>query len=397
MKQRSKYLIVLVVFIVLMGIVSIFFMNKYSKINIINKANDLLNDLYSIKSGEYVLKDGVLFSKNGSVMNKKYYFEGNGNIDKDEYGNVKFKINYNKRCISKTSLGSVKLERNSCSDFDTIDVNIVRNNSKISFMSNKTKLAYKLSYNNDFKGIWINFDTDSLILNHYREGKNYIWFKDIDGNISDVIEFEVECLDTKKATYNKNVFYCSGSTVILDNIEWVVIEDNNKNTKLMKYIPLDEKISPCFKEYSEYCYYTKTTNNVHTWDKSYINYYLNNIFIERLSSNVIDNLTDIEICNEYDNYSCNNESCGGYSRVEIEHNNYECSNYIKSKVKVISYDEYNYVYARSKDKKVIKGNYWAMNSYANDKGSSIQYNYDFYIMEELYNKLDIKPVIVIRK
>ena len=66
-------------------------------------------------------------------------------------------------------------------------------------------------------------------------------------------------------------------------------------------------------------------------------------------------------------------------------------------ISIICIPKYNYVYARSKDKSVIKGNYWAINSYANDKGSSIQYNYDFYIMEELYNKLDIKPVIVIRK
>ena len=196
---------------------------------------------------------------------------------------------------------------------------------------------------------------------------------------------------------HKNVFYCSGSTIVLDNYEWVVIEDNNRNTKLMKYLPIDEKMSPCTKEYSEYCYYSKTTNNVYTWENSYINYYLNNVFIEKLSNEIKNNLEEIEICNEYDNYNCDNESCGGYSKDEIEYNNYTCNNYIKSKIKIISFDEYNYVYGRSKDKKVINGNYWAINSYSNDKGSSVQYNYDFYILEDLNNKLDIKPIITIRK
>ena len=397
MKQRNKYLIVLLSFIVLMGIVLIFFMNRYSNISLRNKANKLLNDLYEYKSGDYYLKDGIIRTKNGSVLSKKFYFNGSGEINIDKYGNVKFRINYGDKCVSKTSVGNIIIDNNKCSDEKTIDVNIIRNNSKISFTSNSSNLSYKLSYEDDFKGKWVRFDSDSLVLNQYREGKNYIWFKDKDGNISSVIEFKVDCLDTKKATYNKKLFYCSGSTVVLDDIEWVVLEDTNKMTKLMKYISIDEKISPCFKEYSEFCYYSKTTNNVHTWDNSYINYYLNNIFINKLSKETIDLLNEFEICNEYDNYSCDNESCGGYSREEIEHNNYTCDNYSKSKIKIISYDEYNYVYSRAKDKKVINGNYWAINSYDNDKGSSIQYNYDFYILEELYNKLDIKPVIVITK
>ena len=397
MKQKRKVFIVIIIFIVLMGVVLIFFMNKYSNINIINKANSLLSDLYSLKEGNYKLKDGIIVSNSGSVISKKYYFDGNGNINIDKYGNVRFNINYSDKCVSKTSVGSVKLNKGNCNKYTNFVVNIIRNNSKISFTSNKNNLSYKLSYNDDFKGKWVKFDTENLILNQYREGKNYIWFKDSDGNISDVIEFEVDCLDTKKANYNKKVFYCSGSTVVLDNYEWIVIEDNNRSTKLMKYLPIDEKMSHCTSEYSEYCYYSKSTNNVYTWENSYINYYLNNIFIEKLSDEVKNNLEEIEICNEYDNYTCDNESCGGYSKEEIEYNNYTCNNYIKSKIKIISFDEYNYVYGRSKDKKVINGNYWAINSYTNDKGSSVQYNYDFYILEDLNNKLDIKPVIVIRK
>lgn len=397
MKQKKKYFIVIISFIVLMFLVLLFFMKKYEEINIINKSKELLSDLYNTKEGDYKLKKGILFSNSGSVINKKYYFDGNGNINIDEYGNVKFKINYKNKCISKTSVGNIELNNNECDDFYTFNVNIVKNNSKISFISEEKDLSYKISYNDDFKGKWNNIETDNLLLKYYREGKNYIWFKNKDGNLSNKIVFEVDCLDTKKAKYNKDVFYCSGSTVMVDDIEWVVIEDNTISTKLMKYLPIDEKFSPCYNSESKFCFYTKNIRIPHKWSNSYINYYLNNVFINKLSNETISLLVNNEICNDYENHSCNNEICGGYSKEEIEYNNYACNNYIDSKIKIISYDEFNYVYSRSKDKKVINGNYWAINTYVNDKGSSIQYNYDFYILEDLTNKLDIKPVIILRK
>ena len=133
MKQRNKYLTVLIVFIVLMSIVFIFFMNKYSDIRIVNKSKDMLNDIYGLKSGKYLLKNGYVLSKDGSSINKRYYFDGNGNIEIDKYGNVRFKINYDDKCISKTYVGSIELEKNKCGNFKKISVSIVRNNSKISF------------------------------------------------------------------------------------------------------------------------------------------------------------------------------------------------------------------------------------------------------------------------
>lgn len=397
MKQKKKYIAVILIFIILMILVLIFFMKRYKEISIMNKSKELLSDLYSIKSGDYKLKDGILFSTSGSVINKKYYFDGNGKINIDEYGNVKFKINYDNKCISKTSLGNIELLNERCMDYYSFNVEIIKNNSKISFISNEKNLSYKLSYKDDFKGVWNNINTDNLLLKNYREGKNYIWFKDKNGNLSKKIEFEVECLDTRNAKYNKDVFYCSGSTVNIDDIEWVIIEDNTKYTKLMKYLPLDEKISPCTKLNEGYCFYSKNNKITHKWSNSYINYYLNNVFINKLSSETRNLIIENEICNDYENHSCNNEICGGYSREEIDHNNYVCRYYTNSLIKIISYDEFNYVYSRSKDKKVINGNYWAINTYENDKGSSIQFNYDFYILEDLTNKLDIKPVIMLRK
>ena len=49
------------------------------------------------------------------------------------------------------------------------------------------------------------------------------------------------------------------------------------------------------------------------------------------------------------------------------------------------------------EKSIINGNYWSINSYNEDYGSSIQYNYEFYILEKLTNKIDVKPVITIMK
>lgn len=397
MKQKRKYLVVLLLFIILMSLVLVFFMKKYEEINIINKSKELLTDLYDIKEGDYKLKDGILVSSNGSVINKKYYFNGNGIINIDKYGNVKFKINYKNKCINKNPIEKIKLINNKCDDFYSFKVDIVKNNSKISFISKEKDLSYKISYNDDFKGKWNDIGTDNLLLKYYREGKNYIWFKNKDGNLSEKIEFEVECLDTKKAKYNKDVFYCSGSTVIVDNIEWVVIEDSTIYTKLMKYLPIDDKLSHCFDIESEYCFYTKNNRLPYKWSNSYINYYLNNIFINKLSDGTLSHLVNNSICNDFENHLCDNEICGGYSKEEIEYNNFVCNSYVDSKIKLISYDEFNYVYSRTKDKKVINGNYWAINTYTNDKGSSIQYNYDYYILEDLINKLDIKPVIILSK
>ena len=77
--------------------------------------------------------------------------------------------------------------------------------------------------------------------------------------------------------------------------------------------------------------------------------------------------------------------------------NYSCKNYTKSKIRIISYDEYNRAYKLIDDKDCIRGNYYAINSYEKDKGTSVQYSDEFYILEDLTNKLDIRPVISISK
>ena len=241
-----------------------FFMGKYNGIHTINKSKEMLKYLYMLNEGNYLYKDGFVFSENGSLLKEKYYFDGNGIINIDKYKNVRFKINSNNKCVSKTYLGNIEILDGKCKDFENIDVEIIRNNKIISFSSNKTNLEYMLSNSDDFKGNWIKQDyKDNIILNSYTVGNNYIWFKDKDGNISDVIEFKVDCLNSFKTEYNSELYYCSGSVVILDSIEWLVLDDTNNDITLMKYTPIDEKISHCLNEESEFCYYTKDSRVTH--------------------------------------------------------------------------------------------------------------------------------------
>ena len=400
MMKKRDYLIVLILFIICMIFILIFFSNKKTDIRLLNRAKEMLKDIYTLESKDYDFKNGYIINDDVALLNK-FYFDGNGNINIDKYGNIKMLIDTKEGCISKTSLGNIVLSKNKCNKYKVIESKIVKNNSNISFLLNEENLEYKISNKDDFKGTWIKQEyKDNLILNYFKEGNNYIWFKDSKGNISEAYKFNVDCLYTTKANYKSDVFYCTGSTIVLDNIEWIVIEDTNLKIKLMKRIPIEKKLSHCLdKESNEYCFYTNNKKNTHNWEKSYINYYLNNEYINKISDSIKNKLEDFYICDEYDNFKCDKESCGGRTKEEILVNNWSCKKYIKSKIKIISYDEYNLLYTKLKknDKKMIDGNYWAINSYQIDKGSSIQYGFEFYILEDLTKKLDIRPIIEVTK
>ena len=397
MKKRNRLKIAVLIFIIIMFIIIIFFMIRISNIKELNKSKQLLSYLYTLDSGDYSFKDGKVYN-NDILLNERVFLDGNGSINIDKYKNVRFLIDSDNKCIYKTYLGNIKMNNKKCSSFDSIDVLIAKNNSKISFILNKNNLDYKISYKDDFKGEWIHKDyKDNLVLKEFNDGDNYIWFKDELGNISEVLKFNVDCLLTKDAKYDPSVFYCSGSTISLDNIDWVVLEDNNKYIKLMKYTPIEEKMSHCFNEKSDYCYYSKESKMPYKWSNSYINYYINNTFIQKLSDYTKKYLKTYYICDEYNNYTCDNEICGGYTKEEIEYNDWKCTNYTSSKIKIISYDEFNRAYIKIKDKDILDGNYWSLNSYKDEKGSSVSYNYEFYILEDYTNKLDVKPIISIEK
>ena len=395
-RNVNKYLIVLICFIIVMSLALVFFMFRLKNISLRNDANHLLKDLYRMDSGTYSLKDGILYQNEYKVASPAYFL-ASGDIEIDKYKNVRFNLSYDGKCISKTYEGTIDLKKGNCNSFKTINVKINKNNNKISFISDTKNLEYKISYEDDYVGEWIKEDyKDNIVLKSYNDGVNYIWFKDSKGNISDTLSFKIDCLNTTKATYDNKVFYCSGSTVKLDNMDFVVVKDTATTITLMKFLPIENKMSHCVNDDNKYCNLQNDNKNTYNWKNSYINYYLNNEFINNLSNETIKSLVDNKICIDT-NSKCDDELCIGRSREEIKRRNYKCDKYTISKIKIISYDEFNYVYSKAENRDVLNGNYWSINSFTLDKGTSIQYDLSFYIYEELANKKDIKPVIILNK
>ena len=63
----------------------------------------------------------------------------------------------------------------------------------------------------------------------------------------------------------------------------------------------------------------------------------------------------------------------------------------------MSYNEYINIFDKVKKHSILNGNYWLMSLGENGKGSSVQYDYNVYILEDFTSKLDVKPVITILK
>lgn len=376
-----------------MFIIILFFMDKYKNIDIINKSNDFISKLSNLSEGNYEYNNGIISNSN---IDNKFNIKGNGYINKDKYGNIKFYINYGKKCLYKSPLGNVKILNKNCNKFNDLEVKLIKNNSKISFTSLENNLEYLISNKDDLKGNWIKQKYNgNLIINSYNEGKNYIWFKDSMGNLSNMIEFEADCLFAESSNYNKDVFYCSGSNILLNNIEWYVIKDNGNEISLMQKESLNEKLPHCLKYRNERCYYEKDNYNKYNWDNSYINYYLNNVYINELDTKIKNKLIEKEICSDL-NSECDNEKCIGYTKEYILKNNYKCNSYSKTKVRILSYDEYEYIYTKH-GHNITGNNYWITNSFSDNKGSIIDKDNSVFILEELTSKNNIKPVITISK
>lgn len=400
MKKRNKKIIIItsIIFIIIMSIIIVFFMYKNKNISLTNKANILLEELYKMDEGSYILDDGYIYSQIGVKISDKKYIEANGKIEIDKYKNVKFNLEIENKCINKNTLGDVKV-LNECPQEKRIDVQISKNNNEISFITEESNLEYLISEKDNLKGEWIKKEyKDSILITAYNEGINYIWFKDKDGNVSEPISFNVECLNTTNANYDKEVFYCTGSTIILDEEKWIVIKDKKETITLMKLDSLEERLSHCTTESSSYCHTLKKEKIDYKWSTSFINYYLNNVYIEMLSDDVKKSLVDTSVCNDYRIEGCkDNEGCGGTLKEDIISKDWYCEEYTNSKVRLITYQEYNRIFFNLKDNYLANQTYWSMNSYLEDYGSSIQDNYEYYIKENLTSKLEVKPVITILK
>ena len=398
MKNTKKYIITIILFVVVMLLILLFFIFRYNYIHLLNKSRELLEYLYTLDIGEYKYKSGAIYTET-EILSTDYYFEGNGNIKVDDYKNVSFIIQSGDYCVSKTQLGEIKIEKKECHDFVTIEAQVNKNNNIISFIVNEKNLEYLISNSNDLNGKWVKPEyTDNIIIKSFDEDKHYIWFKDKDGNLSKSYSYSVECFFANKGEYDKNKYYCDGSIVSIDDINYIVLDDNMKDITIMKQNSLDVKLSHCLDNVSEYCYYTTDGVSNYKWSKSYINYYLNNIYIKTLNDNIQSKLKEIPICDDFITSGClNDEGCGGFTKNEINFNNWSCNNYSKSKIRILSYNEYVNIFEKIKNKTVLIGNYWLINSGVDNRGSSVQFNYNVYIKEEYTTKLDVKPVFTISK
>lgn len=396
MKKWMKYLIVVIVFLLVMSGILIYFTYRSEKIKLINKSNDLLEFLYTLDSGDYEYSKGFIFNNN-KLISDTYYYDGNGKINIDKYGNVKFYINTDNYCIYKASIGKVSIKDGECKNYSNLSVGITKNNKAISFFSTKNNLSYKLSNKDDFKGKWISEEYNgNIVIKSYNEGDNYIWFKDENGVLSDVIKFNVDCLNGNKVTYNSDVFYCSGSTLLIDDDEWIVVKDIGSEITLMLAVSIEDKFSHCTNYKSEYCYYNEKESSGYSWNNSHVNYYLNNVYINKLNDKIKSSLISKQICDEYI-YNDSNDNIGGNLKEEIEASNDICNKYTSSKVRILSYNEFNYIYNKLEDISLFEGNYWLINSFVSNKGSVINSNNEVYIMEDLTEVNSIRPVITISK
>jgi hypothetical protein len=184
MKKGFKYFIVIILFLFIMGVIITYYINEKSKIRLINNAKELLTDLYELDEGEYRYSNGRI---NGS---DKFYFDGDGVVKVDKYGNVNFYIVSVNKCVYKTYMGNIKVSNN-CPSEREIKVSINRNNKIVSFDSDIPNLDYKVSSDDDFKGVWYSTKSENVILSSYSSGDNYIWFKDKDGNLSEPYKFNL--------------------------------------------------------------------------------------------------------------------------------------------------------------------------------------------------------------
>ena len=397
MKQGIKYTIIILLFFVTMFFIVSYFSDGYNKVEYENLGKHLLKKIYTLDVGEYRYKSGVLSDDDNIYRWENDKIDGEGFVNVDKYGNVKFYINNDDGCVYKTSIGNVKYSKNKCNKFDSVDIELIKNNNKISFKSSKANLEYKISSKDDFKGEWIKKEYNgNLLISSYSVGDNYIWFKDENGNISDVVTFSVNCLDTKDSIYDSNVFYCSGSVVLLDNTEWVVIKDDIDRITMMKKKSLDENIAHCDSEYSNFCYYGEDTS-MYRWSTSKVNYFLNNTYLNSFSEEVKASLVTEYICDEYVNYTCDGGNCGGYKKSVINYNEWNCVDYTPSKVRILSFDEYNYIYSKIGENKLINGSYLLINSLSHDNASIVDNDYSVFIKGNILDEYKIRPVITLKK
>lgn len=393
MKKNRKIknmVIIIGLFIISLVSVVLFFTKNIRDVKLKNKTSEIINYVLKLDSGTYTYKKGVLYDNKNNIVTTDYYLNAEGTFTKDIYGNVSLEINTDNRCVYKLPLGKLKV-KSECKKPNNIKIGMSRNNSTITFIFNTRISSYLISKEDDLKGKWVPLNSKRLVLNMYEKGKYYIWFTDEKGNLSKKTEFDIDCLLSENAEYDSNILYCISSTVKLDNNNWIVVEDSNKEITLMRLEALDNKMSHSI----------INSTGEYKWSTSLINKYLNNEYINTLDKDIVNGLKEVSICDNKSNTTgCDaDDGCGGYKKETIDKYKWNCEEYTKSKVRLISFDEYSMLYDDLKNKEIIRGNYWTINAGKESKtGVSILYDGSVYTNEVDNAVLDVHPVItIIRK
>lgn len=288
----------------------------------------------------------------------------------------------------------------------TIETNVIGSSVIVKASDNVGVYAYAYNTKNEIPDNWYNannkkeFETTLRIIS---QGRYYMWVKDEMGNISNTASFDLLCRSGKFNGIDETI-YCPYSRINAFGYNWHVLEDREGEITLFMDSGELKELSHCStKESVLFCYYkNKNDYGSYSWGKSLINEYLNKDFkdtlkdVKYISSSVCNDEGGIKGC-------INNDGCGGYLSKDVNDlNNFCHSQYISSDIRLLSLSEYNRILEDlgNGDKSWLFGNkrYWTMNTWKYPYYvPSIDIDGSYIVDEKSTSKLDVRPVMVVKR
>ena len=201
------------------------------------------------------------------------------------------------------------------------EVTIEGTKGTFTFQDNESGLSsYCVNTTNDStKCTWTNLTsgekTETITYTSQNQGTNYLFVKDLSGNVSKV----------KEVTFNYNI----GAPITYAGYNWHVVNDDGENlTILMDGNQSGEHGEKFLKGMGH-----NTSKTTYSWGTSLINAYLNNEFYNSLPKEVQDSIVEASICND-----AGASATGGYLSTQGK----DCTTgYVTSKIRLITLPEFN--------------------------------------------------------
>lgn len=288
-----------------------------------------------------------------------------------------------------------------------LDVELNGSSILISAKDNVTISTYTYNNLNEIPSDWYEANNKkefNKTLKIVTTGTYFFWVKDSNGNISEAKQIVLNCLS---GTYDEitNDIYCPYSSVNFNGYRWHVLKDESGYITLFMDSNQLNSLNHCDSLLtSEYCYYIDEENyDSYSWNKSIINNYLNNEFINIFNKNVI--FKEESICSDRSGQDgcIDNDGCAGYLSNEINEYGFICHNqFVSSKIRLLTYIEYNNILLDLKDENKSwlygEGKFWTMMGFNKPVyAGSINEKGIFIVDENSNTELDIRPVITIKK